>query len=247
MTDPLVLVHARVLLTSSPGGACGYIDCDVRDSGRILDEAREILDFARPVALIMFGTMGNVVNDEAAAIIRRLVGALAPGSFLALNDGTGQLDRKAARRRSGSQSSRARPRMWPARQARSRASSTAWSLSNRVSCPPLCGGRRPPSSALRMRWMRPAGWRGNPEPRIRQETGPGPRRRGNDNVRAPDGKRSGPPDDKKAAQQRHLRRTPTTAGAGGPVIPPVALSCPAGYLAGTCEVPRRYLGRFFRW
>jgi len=92
--DPLVLVHARALLASGPEGACGYIECDVRDPGRILDEAGTILDFARPTGLIMFGIMGNVVDDdEAAAIVRRLVGALAPGSFLALNDGTGQLDK----------------------------------------------------------------------------------------------------------------------------------------------------------
>jgi hypothetical protein len=93
--DPLVLVHARALLASGPEGACGYIDCDVRDPGRILDEAREVLDFTRPVGLILFGIMGNVVDDdEAAAIVRLLVGALAPGSFLALNDGSGQLDPK---------------------------------------------------------------------------------------------------------------------------------------------------------
>jgi hypothetical protein len=92
--DPLVLVHARALLASGPEGACGYIECDVRDPGLILDEAGKPLDLARPVGLVMFGIMGNVVDDdEAAAIVRRLVGALAPGSFLALNDGTGQLDR----------------------------------------------------------------------------------------------------------------------------------------------------------
>jgi SAM-dependent methyltransferase len=91
--DPLVLTHARALLASGPEGACGYIDCDVRDPGRILDEAGEVLDFTRPVGLVMFGIMGNVVDDdEAAAIVRRLVGALVPGGFLALNDGTGQVD-----------------------------------------------------------------------------------------------------------------------------------------------------------
>jgi O-methyltransferase involved in polyketide biosynthesis len=93
--DPLVLVHARALLTSDPKGACGYVDCDVRDPDRILGEAAGILDFTRPVALILFGIMGNVIDDDqAAAIVRRLVDALAPGSFVAVNDGSGQVDRR---------------------------------------------------------------------------------------------------------------------------------------------------------
>jgi hypothetical protein len=94
--DPLVLVHARALLVGRPEGRTDYVECDVRDPERILAEAARTLDFAAPVGLIMFGIMGNVVDDaEAAAIVRRLVDALAPGSFLALNDGTGSVDRKA--------------------------------------------------------------------------------------------------------------------------------------------------------
>jgi hypothetical protein len=93
--DPLVLSHARALLASSPEGACAYIDCDVRDPGRILDEAGKVLDFTQPTALMMFGIIGNVADDgEAAAIVHRLMGALAPGSFVGLNDGTGQVDRQ---------------------------------------------------------------------------------------------------------------------------------------------------------
>jgi hypothetical protein len=93
--DPLVLAHARALLTFTPEGGSGYIDCDVRDPGRILERAGEILDLTRPTALVMFGIMGNVVDDdEAAAIVGHLVGAVVPGSFLALNDGTGHLDKK---------------------------------------------------------------------------------------------------------------------------------------------------------
>ena len=154
--DPLVLVHARALLASGPEGACGYIECDVRDPGRILDEAGEDPGF-RPAGgrLIMFGIMGNVVDDdEAAAIVRRLTGALAPGSFLALNDGTGQVGQARPR---GGDPDRGRAglglRMWPARRARSPASSMAWSLSSRAWCPHPCGGRR----AHRRRSMRPAG------------------------------------------------------------------------------------------
>ncbi|WUH97828.1 SAM-dependent methyltransferase [Spirillospora sp. NBC_00431] len=91
--DPLVLVHARALLTSRPEGATDYIECDVRDPDRILAEAARTVDFDRPIGLIMFGIMGNVVDDgEAYEIVRRLVGALPAGSFMAFNDGTGVLD-----------------------------------------------------------------------------------------------------------------------------------------------------------
>src|SRR6202011_5791650 len=48
--DPLVLVHARALLTSTPEGACDYIDADLRDIGKILAEAAKTLDFDQPVS-----------------------------------------------------------------------------------------------------------------------------------------------------------------------------------------------------
>ncbi|MFG2003259.1 SAM-dependent methyltransferase [Spirillospora sp. NPDC048911] len=87
--DPLVLVHARALLTSTPGGATDYIDADVNDPQKILDGAARILDFDRPIALMMLGIMGNVIDDdEAYAIVRHFLDALPPGSYMALNDGT---------------------------------------------------------------------------------------------------------------------------------------------------------------
>ena len=42
--DPLVLVHARALLTSGPEGATDYIDADIRDVDRILTEAARTID-----------------------------------------------------------------------------------------------------------------------------------------------------------------------------------------------------------
>nr|WP_082121901.1 MULTISPECIES: SAM-dependent methyltransferase [Frankia] len=87
--DPLVLVHARALLTSASGGATAYVDADVRDPETILAEAAELLDFTQPIALVMFGIVGNVAdNDEATAIVKRLLDGVRPGSYLALNDGT---------------------------------------------------------------------------------------------------------------------------------------------------------------
>jgi O-methyltransferase involved in polyketide biosynthesis len=93
--DPLVLVHARALLTSSAQGACDYVDADVRDPDRILAAAAGTLDFSRPVALTMLGILGNVVDyDQARAVVRRLVDAIPFGSYLVVNDGTNVVDQK---------------------------------------------------------------------------------------------------------------------------------------------------------
>jgi SAM-dependent methyltransferase len=87
--DPLVLVHARALLVGTPEGATNYVDADVREPQKILDAARETLDFTQPIGLIMLGIMGNVADlDEAYAIVRELRDALPPGSYLAFKDGT---------------------------------------------------------------------------------------------------------------------------------------------------------------
>jgi hypothetical protein len=87
--DPIVLVHARALLTSSPQGATDYIDVDVRETDKILQEAARTLDFTRPVALVMLGILGNVADyDQARSIVRRLLDGVPSGSYLVINDGT---------------------------------------------------------------------------------------------------------------------------------------------------------------
>jgi hypothetical protein len=87
--DPLVLVHARALLTSSPEGATDYVDADVHDPDKILQEAARTLDFTQPVALMLLGILGNVADtDEAHAIVNRLLDAVPAGSHLVINDGT---------------------------------------------------------------------------------------------------------------------------------------------------------------
>jgi S-adenosyl methyltransferase len=87
--DPLVLVHARALLTSSPEGETAYIDSDVENPERILSEAARTLDFSKPVALTMIGILGNVADyDEARSIVARLLAAVPSGSYLAVSDGT---------------------------------------------------------------------------------------------------------------------------------------------------------------
>jgi O-methyltransferase involved in polyketide biosynthesis len=87
--DPLVLLHARALLTSSPEGVCDYVDGDLREPDKILAQAARTLDFTRPVALMLLGVLHHIPDtDQAYQIVRRLVAALAPGSFLAINHST---------------------------------------------------------------------------------------------------------------------------------------------------------------
>jgi len=87
--DPLVLVHARALLTSSPEGASDYVEADLHDSDQIMSEAARTLDFSQPIALMLNGIIGHVEDDdEARACVRRLVDALPTGSYLAMSDGT---------------------------------------------------------------------------------------------------------------------------------------------------------------
>lgn len=87
--DPMVLVHAKALLTSAPEGVTSYVEADVRDPDTILDEAARTLDFGQPVALVMLGIMGQLPDsDEPHALVRRYLDALPAGSCLALCDGT---------------------------------------------------------------------------------------------------------------------------------------------------------------
>jgi O-methyltransferase involved in polyketide biosynthesis len=94
--DPLVLAHARALLTSSSQGVCDYVDADVRDPDAIVAAAARTLDLTRPVALTMLGILGNVVDyEQARAIVRRLVDAVPSGSYLVVNDGTNVIQARA--------------------------------------------------------------------------------------------------------------------------------------------------------
>jgi SAM-dependent methyltransferase len=93
--DPIVLAHARALLTSKPEGRTEYIDADLRDVRRILDspQLREIIDFDQPVALLLIAILHFVGDaDEPYAIVQELLDALPPGSYLALSHLTGDFD-----------------------------------------------------------------------------------------------------------------------------------------------------------
>ena len=86
--DPLVLVHARALLTSGAEGATDYIDADLRDTETILREAGKTLDFSRPVVLMLSGILAHLPTvEEARTVVGRIMDALPAGSYLVVVDG----------------------------------------------------------------------------------------------------------------------------------------------------------------
>nr|WP_323369517.1 SAM-dependent methyltransferase [Streptomyces alkaliterrae] len=84
--DPLVLTHARALLTSTPEGATDYIEADLHEPEAIVEQARRTLDFEQPMAIMLLGIAMFVADtDEARDIVRRLLAAVPSGSYLVLS------------------------------------------------------------------------------------------------------------------------------------------------------------------
>ncbi|MFE0791216.1 SAM-dependent methyltransferase [Streptomyces mutabilis] len=90
--DPVVLAHARALLTSGPEGRTDYIDADLKSPERILELASGTLDFSRPVALCLVAILHFVEDEEAYPIVRGLMDALPAGSRLVLSHLTEDLN-----------------------------------------------------------------------------------------------------------------------------------------------------------
>jgi len=84
--DPLVLSHARALLTSSPEGVTDYLDADLRDTDTIIEQAAATLDFTRPVAIMLLAILHYIPDlTEAQRIVARLVSAVPSGSYLVIS------------------------------------------------------------------------------------------------------------------------------------------------------------------
>ena len=95
--DPLVLAHARALLTSTPEGATDYIEADLNDPDAIVAQARRTLDFDRPVAVTLLGVVHFILDDEKArSVLRRLIDALPSGSYLVIAHGCHDINRVEA-------------------------------------------------------------------------------------------------------------------------------------------------------
>ena len=84
--DPVVLAHARALLTSTEEGATEYIDADLRDTDSILDQAAQLLDFTKPVAVTLLAIVHVIPDsDDPHAIVAKVMDAVPAGSYLAIS------------------------------------------------------------------------------------------------------------------------------------------------------------------
>jgi S-adenosyl methyltransferase len=84
--DPIVLAHARALLDSNEAGATEYIDADLRDTGTILSQAANLLDFTKPVAITLMSILHAIPDaDDPHAIVAKLLDAVPSGSYLAIS------------------------------------------------------------------------------------------------------------------------------------------------------------------
>jgi hypothetical protein len=89
--DPVVLTHARALLTSTQG-VTAYIDADLHHPDKILAAAARTLDFNQPIGLMLLGILGHIDDDdEAQSVVKRLLGALPSGSYLTICEGTNDI------------------------------------------------------------------------------------------------------------------------------------------------------------
>jgi O-methyltransferase involved in polyketide biosynthesis len=83
--DPVVLSHARALLTSSPEGKTDYIQADLRDTGTILSGAARTLDLGQPVAVLLLAVLHFIPDsDDPYGVVARLMAAMPSGSYLVI-------------------------------------------------------------------------------------------------------------------------------------------------------------------
>lgn len=91
--DPVVLAHARALLTSSPEGATGYVEADLRDTATVLRRAGDVLDFGKPLAILLVGVLHCISDDDSPrAVVARLLAAAASGSYLVIAHPASDID-----------------------------------------------------------------------------------------------------------------------------------------------------------
>jgi hypothetical protein len=109
--DPIVLAHARALLTSTAEGETAYVDADARDTAKIIEQAARVLDFTQPVAVMALMVLQYIPDsDQPQQIVSELMEAVPSGSYLVISDTTTDIGDGASR-----VASKINPRMGPTR------------------------------------------------------------------------------------------------------------------------------------
>jgi hypothetical protein len=94
--DPIVLAHARALLTSSPEGETGYLDADIRDPDTILAGAARILDLSQPVGVMLVAVLHMLRDEEdPRSIVDRVMASVPVGSYLVISHLASDVQREA--------------------------------------------------------------------------------------------------------------------------------------------------------
>ncbi|MET7772137.1 SAM-dependent methyltransferase [Nocardia sp. NPDC005366] len=88
--DPLVLTHARALLTSTtPEGVTTYVDSDYHFPEQIIADARNVLNFNEPIGVMFMGVLGHAKSyEDLRRIVDTVMAAVPSGSYLVYWDGT---------------------------------------------------------------------------------------------------------------------------------------------------------------
>jgi DNA-binding HxlR family transcriptional regulator len=91
--DPMVLAHARALLTSSPQGTCDYIDADLREPGKILAHASQTLDLAQPTAILLIAVLHFISDDDDPwGIVTRLLDGITGDAYIVIGHASDDLN-----------------------------------------------------------------------------------------------------------------------------------------------------------
>ncbi|MCX5400362.1 SAM-dependent methyltransferase [Streptomyces sp. NBC_00102] len=84
--DPIVLVHAAALLTSSPEGATAFVDEDLTNTDAVVDEAAKTLNLDEPVAVLLLSTLGHLLPDDGIKVVQSYMSRMPSGSYLVICD-----------------------------------------------------------------------------------------------------------------------------------------------------------------
>ena len=91
--DPMVLAHARALLTSTVEGSATYVEADLRDVDRILAAAARTISFDEPVGVVLLGVLDFLPDDgEARGAVKAIVDAIPAGSYVVISHPTWEVN-----------------------------------------------------------------------------------------------------------------------------------------------------------